>query len=93
MKALMPVIHEVGDSFIEYLNRPDLKKNDLDAKELTQVCVVEILSRIGCGVKPNILDDKVPEENKFYQVLRHSLSFFAKFVLISEMALLSQTLS
>ena len=71
MKALMPVIHEVGDSFIKYLNRPDLKKDDLDAKELTQVCVVEILSRIGCGVKPNILDDKVPEENKFYQVFWH----------------------
>ena len=67
----MPVIHEVGDSFIKYLNRPDLKKDDLDAKELTQVCVVEILSRIGCGVKPNILDDKVPEENKFYQVFWH----------------------
>ena len=67
-----------------------MKKDDLDAKELTQVCVFEILSRIGCGVKPNILDDKVPEENVFYQVLmihleNHqqlgvSLLFYAKFV-------------
>ena len=68
MKGIMPVVHEVGDSFINYLNRSELNKDNLNAKELTQLCVVETLGRIGCGVKPNILDDKEPYNNVFYQV-------------------------
>ena len=68
MKGIMPVVHEVGDSFINYLNRSELNKDNLNAKELTQLCVVETLGRIGCGVKPNILDDKEPYNNAFYQV-------------------------
>ena len=68
MKAIMPVVKEVGDSFVKYLNQPETNKEDMEAKDLTQLCVAEILSRIGCGVKPNILEDRDPDKNGFYQV-------------------------
>ena len=68
MKGIMPVVNEVGDSFVKYLNRPETNKEDLEAKNLTQLCVAEILSRVGCGVKPNILEDKDPNNNAYYQV-------------------------
>ena len=70
MKGIMPVVNEVSDSFVKYLNRPETNKEDLDAKNLTQLCTAEILSRIGCGVKPNILEDKDPDKNVFYQVCK-----------------------
>ena len=68
MKGIMPVVNEVGDSFVKYLNRPETNKEDLEAKNLTQLCIAEILSRVGCGVKPNILEDKDPDNNVYYQV-------------------------
>ena len=70
MKAIMPVVNEVGDSFVKYLNRPETNKEDMEAKDLTQLCVAEILSRVGCGVKPNILVDKDPDKNAYYQVFK-----------------------
>ena len=71
MKAIMPVVNEVGDSFVKYLNRSETNKDDMEAKNLTQLCVAEILSRIGCGVKPNILEDRDPDKNGFYQVFKN----------------------
>ena len=71
MKAIMPVVNEVGDSFVKYLNQSETNKDDIEAKNLTQLCVAEILSRIGCGVKPNILEDRDPDKNGFYQVFKN----------------------
>ena len=70
----MPVVNKVGDSFVKYLNRSETNKDDMEAKNLTQLCVAEILSRIGCGVKPNILEDRDPDKNGFYHSTPKNIS-------------------
>ena len=63
LKAIMSTVHDSTDDFVEYLN--NAKKDDLEVKNLMQLCTCEILARIGCGVKPDIMKD--PENSVFYK--------------------------
>ena len=64
LKAIMPTVNAVTDDFGKYLkNLPN--KDDVEVKEMMQLCTCEILGMIGCGVKPNILEN--PKENVFYK--------------------------
>ena len=65
----MSTVHDSTDDFVEYLRKTD--KDDLEVKNLMQLCTCEILARIGCGVKPDIMKD--PENSVFYKQVMNIL--------------------
>ena len=65
MAALMPTIEEVNTEWLQLLERRD--KTDVDVKPIVTLALGEVLARIGCGVKPGILTDEKPEDNKFFK--------------------------
>ena len=60
----MPTMHDVTTEWLELLERTD--KNDIDIKANITPALSEFMARIGCGVKPAILADNKPHENRFY---------------------------
>ena len=71
LKGIMSTVHEATDEFMDYLNNID--KDDLEVKDLMQLCTCEILARIGCGVKPEIMKD--PKNNVFYKQVHFQILF------------------
>ena len=67
MKGILPTIHEATKDFEEYLENLE-SKDDVDVKDLMQLCTCDILARVGCGVNANIL--KNPKDNLFYENLK-----------------------
>jgi len=60
LKAIMPLIHQCGESFTKYLG--NFEQDHLDCKEAMQRFTIEILGSLGCGVTPNVIN----ETNEFY---------------------------
>lgn len=67
LKGMMPTIYDASDDFLKYLERREGKEN-IEMKDLMQLCTCEILASVGCGVKPKILDN--PETSVFYDQLK-----------------------
>jgi len=66
LKGIMSAVHDSTDDFMDFLAKNN--NDDLEVKDTMQICTCEILARIGCGVKPDILKD--PENNLFYKQLK-----------------------
>ena len=62
--ALMPTMHDVTTEWLKLLESTD--KYDIDIKANITPALSEFMARIGCGVKPAILVDDKPHENRFY---------------------------
>ena len=76
LKGIMSAVHDSTDDFMDFLAKNN--NDDLEVKDTMQICTCEILARIGCGVKPDILKD--PENNLFYKQVK-------KFLFMSHSAL------
>ena len=70
LKGIMSAVHDSTDDFMDFLAKNN--NDDLEVKDTMQICTCEILARIGCGVKPDILKD--PENNLFYKQVKSSSS-------------------
>ena len=70
LKGIMSAVHDSTDDFMDFLAKNN--NDDLEVKDTMQICTCEILARIGCGVKPDILKD--PENNLFYKQVKNSSS-------------------
>ena len=60
LKAIMPLIHQCGESFTKHLG--NFQQDDIDCKKAMQRFTIEILGSLGCGVTPNVIN----ETNEFY---------------------------
>ena len=77
LKGIMSAVHDSTDDFMDFLAKNN--NDDLEVKDTMQICTCEILARIGCGVKPDILKD--PENNLFYKQVKKL--FFISICLLS----------
>ena len=71
LKGIMSAVHDSTDDFMDFLAKNN--NEDLEVKDTMQICTCEILARIGCGVKPDILKD--PENNLFYKQVKNYSSY------------------
>ena len=71
LKGIMSAVHDSTDDFMDFLAKNN--NDDLEVKDTMQICTCEILARIGCGVKPDILKD--PENNLFYKQVKNYSSY------------------
>nr|AKH03529.1 cytochrome P450 3081A1 [Paracyclopina nana] len=64
LRAILPSVDQVNDELMDYLsNLADLQS--VEIKDILLYSMVEVLSMVGCGVKPNIM--KNPGENVLFQ--------------------------
>ena len=66
LKGILPSMYEVSEDFVKYI-KTKADKDDLEVKNLMQLATCEFLGQMGCGVRPNILEN--PDTNIFYQQL------------------------
>ena len=69
LKALMPLIHQSGKQFTNYIE--SFNKGHVDCKEIMQRFTIEILGSLGCGITPDVL---TMEKNQFYDEVRYTYS-------------------